>query len=198
MISPAFAAIPAVASSVLSATADTVYTAPTHAVSLLGGQGPRLVADGVTNSTVLITSATAAFNTGDIGRPVSGGTIPANTVIASVASATNANLSQAATGSASTVTLTFGGGIGTIIQEVVMIGTGTTVAGMANTFLFDGTTYHFHDTFAVTVVVPSTTVAPFRLVRDYQNLWLPPGWTLVATSWVASQLMNVIGIGLNA
>jgi hypothetical protein len=187
----AFAPIPSLQSAILSATADSSYTAPTHAVTIAGGQGPRQVVDGVTNSTTLVTSATALFNFGDVGRPISGAGIPAGTIISSVASATNVNISQPATASASGVTLTLGGGIGSLVQEVVAVGTGVTLAGMVNLFTFDGTTYHAFDTMAITAVTPSTSVAPFRLVRDYVNLWLPPGWTLVATSFVASQLIDM-------
>jgi len=196
---PQFAAIPVVGSSVLSATADTVYTAPTHTVTLLGGQGPREVTDGVTNSTTLLTSATANWQSGDVGRPVSGAGIPNGTVIQSVTSTTNVVLSAPATASASGVTVTLGGGIGTLIQEVDVIGTGTTIAGVVNTFLQDpGGAFHFHDSFIVTAVTPSTTTAAFRLQRPYTALWLPPGWLYTATSWVASQLANVVANGLNA
>jgi hypothetical protein len=198
-VDPQFAAIPVVGSSVLSATADTVYTAPTHTVTLLGGQGPREVTDGVTNSTTLLTSATANWQSGDVGRPVSGAGIPAGTVIQSVTSTTNVIMSQVATASASGVTVTLGGGIGTLIQEVDVIGTGTTVAGVCNTFLVDpASAYHFHDSFIISAVTPSTSAAAFRLTRPYTGLWLPPGWTFVATSWVASQLANVVASGLNA
>lgn len=69
------------------------------------GQG-GVFTDAVTNSTTLITSATAAFTFSDVGRPISGAGIPANTTIASVTSATNAVMSQAATASASGVTIT--------------------------------------------------------------------------------------------
>jgi hypothetical protein len=200
-LDPQFAAIPVVGGSAVSATADTSYTAPAHTVTILGGQGPRQVTDGVTNSTTLLTSATALFNSGDIGRPVSGSGIPAGTVVAAFASATNVTMSQPATASASGVTVTLGGGIGTKIEEVVVIGNGSpTLAGVVNTFRYDApnTTYHFHDSFIVTAVTPSTTTAAFRLVRDYQNLWLPPQWLFVASSWVASQLVNVDASGLNA
>lgn len=196
--SPSFAAIPVLGSNTVSATADTSYTAPTHTVVLLGGQGPREVIDGVLNTTTLLTSATAVFNSGDVQRPISGTGIPTGTVIASVTSATNVVLSQPATATATAVVVTLGGGAGTMVQEVVITGTGTTVAGIVNTFLYDGTNYHNHDAFIVTVVTPSTTVAAFRLVRDYQNLWIPPGWTFVASSWIASQLVNVLAFGLNA
>jgi hypothetical protein len=194
----AFAPIPALGSAILSATADSSYTAPTHTVTIAAGQGPRQVTDGVTNSTTTVTSATAAFSIGDIGRPVSGAGIPAGTVIAAVASATSITISAPATATASGVTLTLGGGVGALVQEVVAIGTGTTVAGMVELFTFDGTVYHHFDTLPVTVVTPSTTIAPFRLVRDYVNLWLAPGWSLVATSWVASQLINMHCAQLNS
>src|SRR5579863_6268129 len=59
---PSFGNIPVQGSVVLSSTADSSYTAPTNTVTLLGGQGPRQVTDGVTNSTTLLTSATANFN----------------------------------------------------------------------------------------------------------------------------------------
>jgi hypothetical protein len=68
----------------------------------------RSVADGVTNSTTLVTSATAAFTAGDVGKPISGTGIPAGATIASVSSATNAILSAAATATATGVTFTIG------------------------------------------------------------------------------------------
>lgn len=68
----------------------------------------RTVADGVTNSTTLVTSATAAFDASDVGAPISGTGIPAATTIAAVVSATNITLSQAATSSGSGVALTIG------------------------------------------------------------------------------------------
>lgn len=65
----------------------------------------RTVTDGVTTaSSTTITSATAAFVTGDVGRVISGGTIPANATISSVTNSTTAVLSAACTSSASGVT----------------------------------------------------------------------------------------------
>lgn len=63
------------------------------------------VTDAVRNSTTLITSASAAFNQWDRGKTVSGTGIPAGTVIRRVVSATNIELSQAATSSGSGGTL---------------------------------------------------------------------------------------------
>ena len=68
----------------------------------------RTVADSVTNGTVLITSATAAFGWNDIGRPVSGTNISGGTTIASINSPTSANLSAIASGSGSGGTLNIG------------------------------------------------------------------------------------------
>lgn len=60
----------------------------------------RTVSDGVTtgtNSSPVITSATAAFNQEDVGKPISGAQIPASTTILSVESATSATMSANAT-----------------------------------------------------------------------------------------------------
>lgn len=67
------------------------------------------VSDGVTNTTTTITSATASFGEGDIGRTITGTDIPANTVISSITSATTAVISQAATGSHTGCTFTITG-----------------------------------------------------------------------------------------
>lgn len=68
----------------------------------------RSVADGVTNSTTAITSATAAFTAADVGKPITGTGIPSGAYIASVQSATAATLSAAATATATGVTFTLG------------------------------------------------------------------------------------------
>lgn len=121
---PGFAATPGAGSNVLSASADSSYTAPTHSV-------------------VIYTA----------------------------------------------------GGNGSKVEEVDFIGTGTTVAGAIELYLFDGATYHHFDSVIVPVVTPSTTTAPFRAANTYFNLFLKSGWTLVATSFVASQLINVVAFG---
>lgn len=76
------------------------------------GTGPdenRSVADGVTNSTTTVTSATAAFTANDIGQAITGAGIPAGSTITAVGSGTSVTISQAATASATGVTLTIGG-----------------------------------------------------------------------------------------
>jgi hypothetical protein len=55
--------------------------------------------DGVSNGTTTYTSATASFTAGDVGKPITGTDIPANTTVASVTNGTTIVMSQAATGS---------------------------------------------------------------------------------------------------
>jgi hypothetical protein len=202
-IDPQFAVIPVVGSNVPSASADNTYTAPTHSVTLLGGQGPRQVTDGVTNSTTTVTSATAAFNSGDFGRPISGSGIPNGSIIVSINSASSVVISQPATASASGVTITLGGGIGTRVDRVLWIPNTSgspAVLGVLPLFLYDGTTYHLRDAALVSVSTPSSTAAPaFTLFpgAPYTSLLIPPTWSLVFSSTVASQLVTVTAEGAN-
>ena len=80
-----------------------------RATSIFGGIGTagtnRTVTDGVLNSTTTLTSATAAFVTGDVSRVVTGTGIPVNTRILSRTNGTTVVLSQAATATASGVTV---------------------------------------------------------------------------------------------
>lgn len=122
--SPIFVAVPRIGSAVLSTTAETSYTAPTHTVSVL----------------------TAGTN-------------------------------------------------GTLISEVDLIGLGTTLAGVCQLYTFDGTTYHAIDTIIATAIAPSTTQQPLDLKMYPTNLVLPTGWSLVAASFVASQLAEVVAYG---
>jgi hypothetical protein len=68
----------------------------------------RSVSDGVTNSTTTVTSATAAFVAGDVGKQISGGSIPTGAFIASVSNGTTVLISAAATASASGLTIVIG------------------------------------------------------------------------------------------
>ena len=68
----------------------------------------RTVTDGVLNETTTLTSASAAFTLSDVGRLVTGTGIPAGTTIASRVDATEVVMSQAATATASGVTVLIG------------------------------------------------------------------------------------------
>lgn len=194
--SPAFASTPVVGAVAVSATIETSYTVPAQSVTVFKATGQRVVTDGVTTSTsTTVTSATAVFAAGDLGRPISGSGIPSGAVIVAFSSATSVTISAPATATASGVTLTLGGGIGAKIEELVVEGLGTTVLGILVYSLFDGTTYHSFDSTAITVVTPSTSTAPFRASQRYPNLFLPAGWSIVVSSWVASQLAKVTALG---
>lgn len=69
----------------------------------------RVVTDGVTHSTDIVDSATLAPTTADVGRYVTGGDIAAGTWVKARLSATQIQLSQAATGSGSGRTITLSG-----------------------------------------------------------------------------------------
>jgi hypothetical protein len=75
--------------------------------------GHRTVADGVTNSTTTVTSATAAFTENDIGKPISGTDMPAGATIVAVASATSITISANATGTGTAKALVIGVAAGT-------------------------------------------------------------------------------------
>jgi hypothetical protein len=94
-----------------------------------------------------------------------------------------------------TVTLITAGANGSSIYEVDFYGTGTTVAGVVQLYLYDGSTYHAFASQLVTVVTPSTTQPPFSASQTFSNLSIKTGWSLVATSFVASQLINVQAFG---
>lgn len=76
----------------------------------IGGGAPpgASVADGVTNSSTTVTSATAAFTAADVGRTISGTGIPGGATIVSITNATTVVISIAATATATGVTLTIG------------------------------------------------------------------------------------------
>jgi hypothetical protein len=194
--SPAFTNVPVVGAAAVSATIETSYTAPAQSVTVFKATGARVVTDGVTtNASTTVTSATAAFGAGDLGRPISGSGIPTGSVIVAFSSATSITISAPATASASGVTLTLGGGQGAKLEEIVVEGLGTTVAGVLVYSIYDGSTYHSFDSTVITVVTPSTSTAPFRASQRYANLFLPATWSLVVSSWVANQLAKVTAIG---
>lgn len=94
----------------LSAAAGQIATL---AVDVVGYSEIRVrtVTDGVTtgtNSSPVITSATAAFVQDDVGKPISGTQIPASTTILSVQSATSATMSANATAAGTTLSWTIG------------------------------------------------------------------------------------------
>lgn len=123
-VAPAFAATPNNGANQLSATADTSYTSPTHAVTIFTA-----------------------------------------------------------------------GASGSKVEEIDMVGTGTTVAGVINVFRVNGSNFYMLDSFVVPVVTPSTTVAPYRSTHTYASLILKSGDSIQASSWAASQLVCASAFG---
>jgi hypothetical protein len=99
------------------------------------------------------------------------------------------------TNPANAVTLFTAGSSGSKVEEIRMVGTGTTVAGVVNVFRKNGSSYYMFDSFVITVVTPSTTQDPFRASKTYANLILKSGDSIVASSWAANQLVCGSGFG---
>lgn len=75
---------------------------------------------------------------------------------------------------------------GSKVEEVTMQALGTTVAGVINLFLYDGSTYHLFDQWQVPAVTSSTILKAWRSTRLYSNLLLPTAsWSLRFTVTVA-------------
>lgn len=101
----------------VGAAAPAVGSAPPAGVSLeawtkawLGGSQPpgQTFTDGVSATSTAWTSATAAFTQADVGRTITGTNIPALTTITTVTNATTLVLSQATTGTGSSLSFTIG------------------------------------------------------------------------------------------
>jgi hypothetical protein len=82
-------------------------------------------------------------------------------------------------------TLGSAGSNGTKITQVDVIPAGTTVAGLVNIFLYDGSAYHLHESVTFTGATLSTTAGPVKQTYTYDNLVLPNGWSLRVTTTVA-------------
>jgi hypothetical protein len=94
-----------------------------------GDSSSRNTADGVTNATNLLTSATMNFTPYDVGAHIVGGTIPSGATILAWISATQVTLSAAATGTATGVALV----LTATVSDIVCGPTEIPVAGDPNT-----------------------------------------------------------------
>ena len=93
------------------------------------------------------------------------------------------------------VTIFTAGANGSRVEEIIVHGTGTTVAGIVVVWRKNGGVFYVIDTFTVNVITPSTVQAPYRQARSYANLILKSGDTLVASSFTTSQLACVSASG---
>lgn len=116
----------------------------------------------------------------------------AATVRASATNIATADTSRTAPTNVGTV-FTAGSG-GSRIDEINIISTGTTTAGVIRLWVHTGSTYYLLSETIVTAITPSTTQAVFSSVSTYNNLMLPSGHSLRATT-NNSESFNVIAFG---
>lgn len=74
------------------------------------------------------------------------------------------------------------GSSGSRIDEVWITAVGTSTANQVRLFLFNGTTYYLLKEVLVTAITPSATVSAFTTVIAFNNMVLPSGWSLRATT----------------
>lgn len=88
---------------------------------------------------------------------------------------------------------------GSKVNEIVIEGTNTTVAGVVNVHIYDGSAYKQYDTIQVDAQTASNVLVPFRTYRKYSDLILPPGYSLRANHTCASasndSVLNIIASG---
>jgi hypothetical protein len=92
------------------------------------------------------------------------------------------------------VTIFTAGASGSRIDEVNVIATGTTTAGVVRLWLYTGSVYYLIEEVLVTAITPSTTVATFNTTLTFNNFMLPTGHSLRATT-NNSEGFNVVAFG---
>lgn len=104
----------------------------------------------------------------------------ASTVGREMGQVSSANTNRDGTGTIATI-LTAGSS-GTKIEQVDVIATGTTTAGMVRLYLHDGTNARLFDEVVVAAVTVGASTPAFRATRVYPNLSIPSGWSLRAST----------------
>lgn len=123
----------------------------------------------------------------------------ASTPIVGSATLTTADTSYTAPTTVSTIITA--GTNGTRIDYIEVIGVATTVAGLINLFLYNGTTYYLWQQVPVIAVTPSTTSQQFIANlssngnANFMPLVIPSGWSLRATTTVTQTGINVTAYG---
>jgi hypothetical protein len=98
-------------------------------------------------------------------------------------------------------TVVTAGASGTRIDYIDIQGVATTVAGIINLFLFDGTNYILWNQVPVIAVTSGTTSVAFQAVLSSNSnanimpLTLPTGWSLRATTSTAQTGIRVTAYG---
>lgn len=87
------------------------------------------------------------------------------------------------------------GNSGTRIAEIVVQATGITTAGMVRVFTNDGTNVRMFDEISIAAVAsPGASTKATRISTTYNNLVLPSGWSLIASTH-NGEVMNVCALG---
>jgi hypothetical protein len=108
---------------------------------------------------------------------------------------TLATADTARTGTPTNVVTVFtAGSSGSRIDEINIIATATTTAGVVRLWIYNGTTYYLFEEILVSAATPSTTVATYNTTLTFNNFMLPTGHSLRATT-NNSEGFNVIAFG---
>lgn len=95
------------------------------------------------------------------------------------------------------------GSNGTRIDFIEVMGVDTTVSGIVNLFIYDGTTYTLWQQIPVLPVTTSTTAISFSSVTSTNNspnvmpMIIPTGYSLRATTTIAQTGVKVMAYGGN-
>ena len=85
------------------------------------------------------------------------------------------------------------GANGSRVDQITFTATGTTLAGIMDVWLYDGTNSQLLQEFAVTVVTPNTTTTVgYTSTLNFTNLTLPSTHAIYVSSQVASQLIGAV------
>lgn len=113
----------------------------------------------------------------------------ASTVQTAQAQISTANTNRNGTGTIGTVIT--GATNGTRVDDISIVATGTTTAGVVRLFISDGTNVRLWQEILVSAVTPSTTVQVWSYTLLNQALILKSGWSLQASTNNA-ETFNVI------
>ncbi len=111
---------------------------------------------------------------------------PAYAATPRIASAAVSTANTARDGTGTIATVLTAGSNGTKVEEIVVVATADPADSTVPIFLHDGSTYYYFDEFDIgNPAAASTTVAPYRTYRLYDNLVLPASWSVRASITVA-------------
>jgi hypothetical protein len=106
----------------------------------------------------------------------------ASTVKTGVVSIGTAETSRGATTPTNFGILITAASNGTRIDEITIVATGTTTAGVVRIFVYNGSTYYLLREVLVSAITPSTTVAVFSSTLVFSNLVIPSTYSIRVTT----------------